>query len=172
MQQLKNNKKLIGEEIREIIGEIMGLNVRKDKDTLKKRYNSLLKKIIKKLEKINFSELNEEEFLQPNGLGEAIAKGIYFKRTQLRKFFMEVKNIKLLIEREGISKVAEVKVIGLIPKLAYAKGRKLIDENFYQFMRTILKKLSEDLSKENFEKFEKIFEAIVAYHTYYNPKGE
>ncbi|GAB6072075.1 hypothetical protein JCM14244_04520 [Venenivibrio stagnispumantis] len=123
----------------------------------------------------NISELDIEKFIEPNGFAEKIAKETTIKRSQLRKFFNEVKELKQKIVEikpdENLKPDIRIRVTALIPKLAYASGRKTIDKNFYEFMKLLLLKLK-DGKRKDFEAFDHIFEAIIAYHTYHHPKEE
>jgi len=140
----------------------------KRKRTIPYWYEKLIDKLNEYLKEISISNLNLEDFLKPEGISEAIAKGLQFKRTQLRKFFNEIKRIKLeLKNKDNINKVI-ISLVSIIPKLAYSKGRGLVDEKFYEFIKILVMKLREDLTDENFKKFEQIFESIIAYHTYYH----
>jgi CRISPR-associated protein Csm2 len=143
---------------------------------IKRNYKNLMKLINQKIDNINIklSELDEEEFIQQEGLCEAISIGLQFKRTQLRKFFSEIKDIKIELQKVNPDDIRNigVRLIAVIPKLAYSKGRDLIDEEFYLFMKILIQKLRNELNKDNFKKFDQIFEAIIAYHTYHHPKEE
>jgi CRISPR-associated protein Csm2 len=134
--------------------------------------NNLLEE---KLKEKNISGLNIEEFIEPNGIAERIAKDTTIKRSQLRKFFNGVKELKQKIVEikpdENLKPDIRIRVTALIPKLAYASGRKTIDKNFYEFMKLLLLKLK-DGKRKDFEAFDQIFEAIIAYHTYHHPKEE
>jgi len=150
-------------------------NVKKIKEEIPNIYKDLMNLLNQKIDNIKLSELDEEEFIQPDGLCEAISIGLQFKRAQLRKFFSEIKNIKAELQKANSDNTNHnigVRLIAVIPKLAYSQGRGLIDEEFYLFMKTLIKNLRNELTKENFKKFDQIFEAIIAYHRYYNPKEE
>jgi len=129
--------------------------------------------IEKKLKDKNFSDLDLEEWLEPNGICFKFAKRAEIKRTQLRKYFDEIKQIKILLkgfkEEEQIPSKVRVKLVGLIPKFAYAKGRKLMGDDVYEFFSNSLRKVK-DGKVEDFKAFEQILEAILAYHTYHKPK--
>jgi CRISPR-associated protein Csm2 len=142
---------------------------------IQNNYKNLMKILNQKIDIIKLSELDEEEFIQPEGLCEAISIGLQFKRAQLRKFFSEIKNIKADLQKanpDDTNRNIGVRLIAVIPKLAYSQGRGLIDEEFYVFMKKLIQNLRNELNKENFKKFDQIFEAIIAYHRYYNPKEE
>jgi len=128
----------------------------------------------KNLKEKNFSDLNLEEWLEPEGICFKFAKEADIKRTQLRKYFDEIKQIKVLIkgqeEEKDIPSKIRIKLTALIPKFAYAKGRKLIGEDVYGFFSFALKKVKDGKVKD-FNAFEQILEAILAYHTYHEPKS-
>jgi len=138
------------------------------KRTIPYWYEKLIDKLNEYLKEISISNLNLEDFLKPEGISEAIAKGLQFKRTQLRKFFNEIKRIKLELKNKDNTNKVIISLVSIIPKLAYSKGRGLVDEKFYEFIKILVMKLREDLTDENFKKFEQIFESIIAYHTYYH----
>ncbi len=121
----------------------------------------------------NFSNLKLEEWLEPEGICFKIAKDAKIERTQLRKYFDEIKNIKILLrgldEENKIPQKAKIKLTALIPKFAYAKGRDLIKQDVYEFFSFCLKKVK-DGKKKDFNSFEQILEAILAYHTFVRPK--
>ena len=120
-------------------------------------------------------ELDVKTFADENGYADKLAQkfGKDLKTTQLRKFFGAVKEIEAGLKEDDWSKV-EANFYLLKPKLANAKGRGLIPEEFYEFMKTCMGKVdagSENDKKENFQKLTKFLEAVVAYHKYYNPKA-
>ena len=121
----------------------------------------------------NFSDLNLEEWLDPDGIASNFAKKAKIERTQLRKYFDEIKNIKVslkgLKENEDLPPETRIKLMTLIPKFAYAKGRDLIGEDVYEFFSYSLRKIKEGKIKD-FEAFENIIESILAYHTYHKPR--
>ena len=142
-----------------------------EKQEIPSIYEKFMEKLIKFVDKTEFSDLELEKFIEPEGYAEAIAIGIKFKRTQLRKFFAEVKSIYEK-QKHKEKEIDRVKITGLIPKLAYSRARDLIDEQFFQFMKLLLNKVRISKEKEYYEKFIEIFEAIVAYHHYYHPKED
>ncbi len=114
-----------------------------------------------------FSEIDVENFLKHGGVCEAIGAGIDFKTTQLRKLFHSIKSIKQEVKKGGM-KLHKLRV-KLMPVLAYARGRDLIDKEFFEFSQVCLTKIQDNY---DFEVFSEIFEAIVAYHRYYNPSNQ
>ncbi|GIX41996.1 MAG: type III-A CRISPR-associated protein Csm2 [Leptospiraceae bacterium] len=130
--------------------------------------NNLKKELINK----NISELDIKSYIRPKGIADEIAKNTKIKRSQLRKFFNQVKELKNQISKyqsdTPIPQELSLKITTLLPKLAYAVGRNTIDRGFYEFMRILLEKLEQGKRKD-FDAFEQIFEAIIAYHTYHHP---
>jgi CRISPR-associated protein Csm2 len=58
------------------------------------------------------------------------------------------------------------------PNLAYAKGRKLIPDDFFQLVSACLEKVNpkgstEDEIKKNYDRFVELMQALVAYIKYY-----
>ncbi len=159
--------------------EITGLRKRgknweannKEKKELDKIYRELVDDVLSKLKEqnITLSNINEEEFIEPEGICEGIATGITFKRTQLRKFFAE---IKLIQEKTKGDEINSIDITKLIPKLAYSQARGLIDDEFFKLMKELLNKVRKTKKKSDYDKFVTIFESIIAYHHYYNPKED
>lgn len=114
-----------------------------------------------------------------NGLIENLVSQNEFRNlntTQLRKFFDEVKKVKIkLSESEGWSSEIEPDLWKLVPSIKYAKGRGNVPESFEYFISKSVERISEisDMKKKEivFMNFERIFEAIVAYHKYKHPRG-
>lgn len=138
---------------------------------LNRIYQNLIDNVLLKLkdEDITLSNIGEEEFIKPEGICEGIATGITFKRTQLRKFFAE---IKLIQEKTKGNEINSIDITKLIPKLAYSQARGLIDDEFFKLMKELLNKVRKTKKKSDYDKFVTIFESIIAYHHYYNPKED
>jgi CRISPR-associated protein, Csm2 family len=158
----------------EKIFKVKKKDCKSERDKVRDYYKDLIKKVNQDVEK-GILNIDLEIYIKPRGICEGIAYAVgcleELKRSQLRKFFNEIKAIEYDLKSGEDVKEIKIRILTLIPKLAYAKGRKLIDENFYEFMKTILSKVKEDMNKENaqevFEIFVKILESIVAYHTYH-----
>jgi CRISPR-associated protein Csm2 len=133
-------------------------------------YERFLLTTIKAVNNYGFSEKLIKIFLEPKGIAEAIASTITFKPTQLRKIFHQLKTIKQSLKGKDKINGDEVHIIKILPLLAYSKGRNLISEDFYELIKALISKVRESGQTEDFSKFVDIFEAIVAYHKYYNPK--
>ena len=134
------------------------------------KYEKFIAGIKNLINKYGFSKDSIKAFIEPCGIAEAIAATITFKPTQLRKIFHQIKVIKQEVKGADSLKSLEISLIKLLPLLAYSKGRGLISEDFYELSKVLISKVREGLRKEDFDKFVDIFEAIVAYHRYYNPK--
>ena len=140
--------------------------------------NSEIDKIIKKIENVSsFSKIKPKDYADEDGYAAIIAKELKKLNTnQLRKFFGAVRNIEK--KNEEWSDI-EPELYLLKPKLAISLGRNLIPEDFFKVMNACLNKIDvgetdddDDEKKENFNNFVKFFEAIVAYHKYYESIGE
>ena len=107
---------------------------------------------------------------------EKLAQTTKIKRTQLRKYFNEIKQLKHKVRKAEGDKIPEevrIKLKRLIALLAYAASPKrgLISKEFYELMSFLINKVSQG-NRKDFEIFEEFFEAIIAYHTYYKPWEE
>ncbi len=128
----------------------------------------------------NLSELGysfREKLIGQGGYAEFLAQKIEIKRTQLRKYFNEIKRLKLEVkkikENDILPDKIKIKLKRLVALLAYAASpkRRLISRDFYEIIVLLINKVSEG-RREDFEIFEEFFEAIIAYHTYYKPWEE
>jgi len=156
----------------------------KNKNDIKQAYGKLIDLCIKDINNTPMLSLDIEEYIKPEGICEGIAIGIGFldalKKTQLRKFFDQIKDLEHRLKskksnedlsNEDLNKI-KIEVLALIPKLAYSKGRDLIDDEFYNFMKALLLRLKNDMNenaKDVFEKFVNILESVLAYYTYHFP---
>lgn len=161
--------------------------IKKNQNDIKQAYGKLIDLCIKDINNTPMLSLDLEEYIKPEGICEGIAIGIGFldalKKTQLRKFFDQIKDLEHRLKskksnedlsNEDLNKI-KIEVLTLIPKLAYSKGRKLIDDEFYNFMKALLLRLKNDMNenaKDVFEKFVNILESVLAYYTYHFPKEE
>jgi CRISPR-associated protein Csm2 len=153
----------------------------KNKNDIKQAYGKLIDLCIKDINNTPMLSLDLEEYIKPEGICEGIAIGIGFldalKKTQLRKFFDQIKNLEHRLKSDEDLNKIKIGVLALIPKLAYSKGRKLIDDEFYNFMKALLLRLKNDMNEKDdkedvFEKFVNILESVLAYYTYHFPKEE
>jgi len=153
--------------------------IKKNQNDIKQAYGKLINLCIKDINNTPMLSLDIEEYIKPEGICEGIAIGIGFldalKKTQLRKFFDQIKDLEhSLKSNEDLNKI-KIGVLALIPKLAYSKGRDLIDDKFYNFMKALLLRLKNDMNekdaKDVFEKFVNILESVLAYYTYHFSQG-
>ena len=89
------------------------------------------------------------------------------KRTQLRKFFDEIVSLNMQAKTnpEGWESILPL-VHMVTAKAAYAKGRKLISDNFLKFIRESVDQveLSEDL-----DVFTSFFESFIGFYRFHGP---
>ena len=91
------------------------------------------------------------------------------KPTQLRRFFGAVKEIEKNLNGKSWEDV-EADFYLLKPKLAYAKGRKLIPAEFHEVVKTSMNKVDVGNNEDkiaNYKMFVKFLESIVAYHKFH-----
>lgn len=119
----------------------------------------------------NLADLDIEEITKENGIAESFVLELsgQLKPTQLRKFFDTiVRNQEQIREKGWDAARAEFHMIR--PSLAYAKGRKLIPNEFFDLVDTCMKKIpagTEDQTIKNYDRFVDLMKAIVAYAKYY-----
>jgi CRISPR-associated protein Csm2 len=85
--------------------------------------------------------------------------------TQLRRVFSELRRIVREYRHDGNTQQARSDLLMLRPKLAYAAGRKVMPDGFYQLMRTALTKIQDGSDMEFLDKF---LTAFLAYFKYYS----
>ena len=134
----------------------------------------MTKKIVevtKKINKLNsLKEYNVDDFVRFDGDVDILTRQLKnddIKTTQLRKLFAAVKEINLETKTKNWNEL-KVKFFLLMPKLAYAKGRKLISEDFYNLLESAMNKVQ---SKEDFNRFVEFLEAIVAFYKANKPRS-
>lgn len=123
------------------------------------------------------SELKEEDFAPRGGIADVFAAHVrgQVKTTQIRRYFNAVKKMETDLKNKKGWDAVKSDFYMLTPKFAYARGRDLISDDYFNFMAACLKKVeSEDDNEkeENFKKFVALFEAIVAYHKYHEEKED
>ncbi|MBR1369677.1 hypothetical protein RJ53_09395 [Methanocalculus chunghsingensis] len=121
----------------------------------------------------NLSGITVEEVAREDGIAESAAKafGKNLKTTQLRKFFDQAKSIEAGLKEDGWESVSADFAM-LRPILAYAKGRRLIPDDFYLFISSCMAKVlapdnDMEMTKKNYIRFIQILESVVAYHKYH-----
>jgi len=118
--------------------------------------------------------LTPKEFAPIGGYADKIAFELKSAKpklntSQLRKIFTEIKSI--CDNREKVLQEDKTPLYLLYPKLAYAKGRELMPEVFYNLIVACLDKLKDGADKEDFKNFGDFMTAIVAYNKQYEPKN-
>lgn len=110
------------------------------------------------------------QFLSPEGVDQEGKAPL--TTSQLRRFFGEVKRIKMQ------STLSASDIAMLVPQLAYAVGRdkkndgknKTRIKDFYEEMSSAIEAIRPENLKNDYDNFVQIFEAVVAYHKYYGGK--
>jgi len=112
-----------------------------------------------------------EKYALPGGWAEKTAmelisrgnKGEGMNNHQLRKIFIQVKNIegKILSDKTKFHSYKN-EIFLIMPQVAYALGRKVIPQNFYDLMKECIKP-SKIKEAEDFLSFVDYFTSIVAY---------
>lgn len=139
------------------------------------KIRELIKKI--KAEDFTFSQLKPEEYAPLDGYAYQVAvkqegdKGKpRIKITQLRKFFSQIKRleaqlVKLKKDDDELDEAFYAELYLIVPELAYAKGRDLIDQDFFELMRVSLDKAKFKRVRD-FRTFAKFVTAVLAYSKY------
>jgi CRISPR-associated protein Csm2 len=127
---------------------------------------------IKTMPNLKEENLRPEEYAVPNGWANKIARDSKeLKTAQLRKFFNEIKRLHQQTKSKRDINDTRRELIKLIPELIFAKGRRVITDDFYNLLEACI--LKKDASGEmvcrfkeyeEFENFVSLLEAIVAYH--------
>ncbi|MEX2682216.1 MAG: type III-A CRISPR-associated protein Csm2 [Candidatus Sigynarchaeota archaeon] len=116
---------------------------------------------------------NWQELVKEGGLVDNFARGMdELKISQMRKFFDEVQKCgKALKENKD---EWEARLWQIVPLVKFSKGRKLCPDEFVDFISKGVAEVMQGPTKEDkrnrFDAFLKIFEATVAYQTYYKDK--
>jgi len=118
----------------------------------------------------DLSELDAEDYCVEGGAADVVAKRLK-DINQMRRLFSEIKAMQVRFRRskeieEGKANIP-TELITLLPELAYARGRKLIDQDIYRLFTTIIGKderTSKVNSKENLDQLVDFLSAIIAYH--------
>ena len=114
------------------------------------------------------SDIPTKDFLDAEtGYAHIVAKNSKkLNTTQLRKFFAALKKL----EQKDTWDEIETEFYLLKPRMAVSVGRKNVPKPFYDVVLAAMAKVDnvedDELKMENFDKFVKFFEAIVAYHKY------
>jgi CRISPR-associated protein Csm2 len=91
------------------------------------------------------------------------------KRTQLRKFYDEVTRLNQLAKaQQGRWENILPMVHMLTAKAAYASGRKLVSDNFLDFIRSCVNQVE---TRRDLEVFSSLFEAIMGFYRLHGPNN-
>ena len=127
-----------------------------------------VKEKIKNLPSLKYYEV--EDFVKFDGDADKITNELRnsIKTSQLRKFFAEIKDIDIYLKDKDIwDEKAKMDFYLLMPKLAYAKGRKVIDNKFFELMKISMEKVGsgkEEDILDDFKRFVQFLESIVAFY--------
>jgi len=116
----------------------------------------------------SMSELKAEDYADEGKLAEqlVIAVGKDLKPTQLRKIFHHVKDLQKELNNDPDKKFDRSKVALIMPALAYAVGRGLIPNDFYEVMKMVFG-AEKCKTREDFITAANFLEAVMAYHKYH-----
>jgi len=127
--------------------------------------------ILQKVTSLNrMSDLDPNLFSEEGGYAEVLAKDLRgkLKATQLRKVFHAIKRIDIGLKGEKDDKpVDRTDLNRLLPELAYAKGRGLVPQEFYDLMKAILSR-QRTQTVSDFRRTVEFLTAVLAYHKLYS----
>ena len=125
--------------------------------------------------KKNLAEISVEDIAKENGIADSLANERNFRRdlktTQLRKFFDTVVNNQERLKTSGWKSI-ESDFFMIRANLAYARGRGLIPQDFFDLVSLCIERIapagsSEKQIKDNYDRFVELLQALVAYTKYY-----
>lgn len=100
-------------------------------------------------------------------MGKLLAREVRLKTTQIRKFLDAVNKISAESAGEEEHFPFRERAILLKPKLAYAAGRQ---DEVKPLMKVLASCIDRVKDGQDFDKFARFVESIVAYHRYYGGK--
>lgn len=119
--------------------------------------------------------LHVKDFAGTGDLADQLARGYgdRLKATQLRRVFHTIKDIERGLPREDrkLTDQELAEILPLLPELAYARGRDLIPQDFYELMRACMDK-GKLRTVSDFRLLTRLLEAILGYHKYYDKGGK
>ncbi len=122
----------------------------------KKNLKEDIKRYIKNKAR-DFFNLSEKVRVGLDGLAEMVAYCSDIKMRQLRKFFNELKRMT------KTSTDIKNDLQRLMPLLAYAKGKGVIDDLFFEVTQTLI----DNCEEKDKEKLTEFMEAIIAFHKFH-----
>lgn len=91
------------------------------------------------------------------------------KRTQIRKFYDETVRLDMLTKSRSEEWVSIIPIVHMLTaKAAYALGRKLISENFMNFIKESVNQIE---GPEDLNVFCNFFESFMGFYRLYGPKS-
>ncbi len=119
----------------------------------------------------NLAEIDIEEIAKENGIAESLVLAFrgQLNPTQLRKFFDTIVRNQEQLREKGWE-AAQADFYMLRPNLAYAKGRKLIPDDFFNLVDACMRKIPADSDaqiRKNYDRFVDLMKALVAYAKYH-----
>ncbi len=91
------------------------------------------------------------------------------KRTQIRKFYDETVRLDMLTKSRSKEWVSIIPMVHMLTaKAAYARGRKLISENFMNFIKVSVNQIERP---EDLNVFCNFFEAFMGFYRLYETKS-
>ncbi|MCF6246495.1 MAG: type III-A CRISPR-associated protein Csm2 [Desulfobacula sp.] len=97
-------------------------------------------------------------------------KGDPNKISQIRKFYDEVVRLNMAAKNKNSEWDNILPMVNMIiAKIAYAKGRNLISDNFLNFMKTSIKQIE---APEDLAVFANLFEAFYGFYKFYCPSNK
>ncbi|MEM4397189.1 MAG: type III-A CRISPR-associated protein Csm2 [Candidatus Woesearchaeota archaeon] len=120
----------------------------------------LIEQKLKDIKKLDYQEIYPPESFINNLATEKEFKDEKIKINQIRNIydlFLKAKNYS------GEKRKREL--LQIYPQIAYAKGRKLITDEFYTFVKLLVDQAKND--DESFEKAFEIYKTLIAYLKYH-----
>jgi CRISPR-associated protein Csm2 len=138
---------------------------------MKLRFDKDIDVILRDIKKLDmFKDLDIKLLADEGKYADTLANKLRnMKTTQLRRFFGAVKEIEKNLNGKSWEDV-EADFYLLKPKLAYAKGRKLIPAEFHEVVKISMNKVDVGDNEDkiaNYKMFVRFLESIVAYHKFY-----
>ena len=133
------------------------------------------------MEKIIFWKDREKQLIDPqlfSKTAENLAKEIAEdsrnirnsnKRTQIRKFYDEIVRLAMLSKSRPNEWEQLLPMVHMVTaKAAYAKGRKLISDDFLRFLKNSIEQIKKP---EDLNIFSNFFEAFMGFYRLHGPKN-
>jgi CRISPR-associated protein Csm2 len=127
--------------------------------------------IIGKIKQLKMlKDLDPKAFADEDGYANTVASKIKWTKTsQLYKFFASIRNIQKQLKETKDWNGVRGDFYLLKPKIAYAKGRRLVQSEFHQVLMALFSKVdigSNEDKIQNFNTMVEFLEAILAFHKF------